>query len=233
MRIEIDETIAWRESRHRRSFGAAILVSGLLHALLFLVVPAPRLLTGPAETAAPHIGFEGPEIVLPELNPQEYRVDEQEQVATARLQAGALISQPVEILPESEAPEELPRRLASGLQGRSPDTNPVVELGEDWSLRSTSAPTSRSSDFVILKLVRPEYPRLSVSRGVEGVVRVQAAIDAEGNVGEVELLGSEVDRMCEEETIRAMKLWKFRPYERDGRAIPFRVIVPFRFRLED
>jgi TonB family protein len=215
---------------YRRRFGTALLVSAGLHSLLLFGFPVPPHWS--EISTAPHIGHAGPELHIGELNPQEFPLDEQENLASARRQAGAMVDERITIETESAARERILERIGTGVQGLDEMTNPVLELTEDWAVRSTSAPSSRASDFVILHMVRPEYPRIAIDADIEGLVKVQARIDTEGKVTEVEVLESEVDASCEEETLRAMRLWRFRPYRIGGRPVPFSVIVPFRFRLE-
>jgi len=221
-----------RESAYRRGLAAAFLASLLLHSILLLHFPAPgagawRQWSSPT---APHIGFAGPEEILPELNPQDSPADEQEALASARIEAGALVDAPVEYDPDDQEGNAPP--VPRGAGGRDESTVlPVLELNESFSIRSTSAPTSHTQDFVIEKLVRPEYPRIAIAAGVEGTVRIRAIVDVEGKVREVTIDHSEIDRSCEEETVRAMYQWRFRPYRLNGKPSEFTVIVPFRFRL--
>jgi TonB family protein len=228
--IVSDAAQSRREARYRRRFWICLGVSGFIHGGLLLGVPAPKRWSQP--WSVPRIGFAGPELHIGELNPQDFPVEQQEQLASARLRAGALIDERVEIESESQVKERILERIGSGEGGEDRITNPVLELTEDWALRSTSAPTSRRNDFVILDMVRPTYPHIAIVAGIEGLVRVQATVDVNGYVTEVEILDSEVDGTCEEATKSAMRQWRFRPYEINGRRVEFRVIVPFRFRLE-
>ncbi len=227
--FHVGMTSTARDAAYRRALRTALLASFLAHAALLLGLPAPRQWT--KVWNAPHIGFLGPTEVLPELNPQDRPVEDQEQLAAARRAAGAVIDIPVEFVPEPKA-DELRRPLPRGAGGRDRRTVPVLELTEDWALRTTSAPSSRSREFVILKMVRPEYPEEAIRKGVEGLIKIQAQVDVTGKVTDVRVLSSEVDESCLRETTRAMYLWKFAPYRIEGLAVDFSVIVPFRYRLE-
>ncbi len=218
------------ESRERRRFLAALTLSAAVHAT-FLIVSLP--VPGPwRQWSAPHIGFAGPELVLPELNPQDHPLEDQERLADARVRAGAIVDSKIEILPDPEATIQVPEPRAAGILGRDRRSNPVVELTESWDLRSTSEPSSRSLDFIIERMVRPEYPWTAIAREVEGMVRVQAAIDVQGRVRSVEILTPDADPDLVDATRRAMMRWKFKPYLVNGEAVEFTVLVPFRYRLE-
>ena len=221
---------ARRDEKHTRRIGIAIAASLLFHAALLFGLPAPKRWHD-ARTA-PHIGFAGPEIYLGELNPQDFPAEEQEKLASARREAGAMVDERVEVEPVSDEKDRILKQIESGLRGRGRVTNPVLELSEDWSLHSSSAPTSRTNEFTILEMVRPHYPLIAIAAGIEGLVKVQAWVDTDGKVVRVELLDSQIDSTCEDETIRAMYRWRFRPYRIEGEPSEFSVIVPFRFRLE-
>ncbi len=221
---------ARREESYNQRLGIALAASFLLHAILLFGLPAPKRWND--AWTAPHIGHAGPEVYLGELNPQDFPVEEQERLASARREAGAMVDEPVEMEQESDERDRILRQIGSGLQGRDRITNPVVELSEDWSVQSTSAPTSRTNEFTILRMVRPHYPLIAIAAGIEGLVKVQAWVDTDGKVIRVELLDSQVDSTCEDETIRAMNQWQFRPYRIEGDPIEFSVIVPFRFHFE-
>lgn len=218
------------ESRNRRRFILAMAVSGLIHAALLLIAaPVP----GPwRQWSAPHIGFAGPTLVLPELNPQDHPLADQEMVAAARVRAGAIVDSRIEILPDPDATIQIPEPKDAGIRGRDRTTNPVVELTESWDLRSTSEPSSRSLDFIIERMVRPEYPWTAIAREVEGMVRVQAIVDLHGRVKSVEILTPDADPDLVDATKRAMMRWKFKPYLVKGEPVEFTVLVPFRYRLE-
>jgi TonB family protein len=218
-----------RKRLDRRVQLGCLLLSTALHALLLLGLPAPREWHQPWE--ASHIGFEGPELLIGEINPQDHPIDEQEALASARAGSGALLEQAVVLPTDEENRAAIMRTLRRGDAGKGEASAPVMELGEDWALRSTSEPSNRSSQFVILTMVRPEYPTGAVQDGIEGLVRVQASINTEGRVVGVTILESEVDAACDEETKRAMGLWRFKPYRIGSVAVPFSVVVPFRFRL--
>ncbi|MBD3160584.1 MAG: hypothetical protein GF346_00530, partial [Candidatus Eisenbacteria bacterium] len=173
--IRAEARIDSRDPRYGRRFGFAVVVSAAVHALLLFATPAPRQWTEMRD--APHIGYAGPELYIGELNPQEFPVEQQEQLAAERRAAGALVEEPVEVEPESNRRDRIRQRMAAGLAGEEEATNPVIELGEDWALRSTSSPTTRTDEFVILQMVRPRYPPVAIAAGVEGLIRAQAWVD--------------------------------------------------------
>jgi TonB family protein len=110
----------------------------------------------------------------------------------------------------------------------------VIELGEDFAVVQRSGPIAQSEKFQALKIVRPEYPLSAIRRGIEGLVRLRVEVDAEGSVVEVDAIENTAqDSTLEQAAVEAMGLWKFRPYRLESRAVPFTLIVPFRYRLID
>jgi TonB family protein len=228
--VTITESALAREPRARRVQVACLIASALAHLSLLLALPAPRTWTQVGHVA--HIGPLGPEIYLGKLNPQDHVIEDQEALAARRISGGAFQEEAVRLPSQAEEREAIRRRLEQTQEHQRGEASvPVLELGEDWAIRASSEPSSRSRQFVIHKLVRPEYPVDAILHGIEGLVRVQAWIDTEGAVRSVEILDSEVDASCELETRRAMLLWRFRPYRVGGKPVEFSVIVPFRFRL--
>jgi TonB family protein len=226
----IMESILAREPASRRTQAACLIASALLHLALLFALPAPRAWTEVGNP--PHIGPLGPELYIGEINPQEHVIEDQELLAARRISAGAFQEEAVQVPTREEEREAIRKHLERSREERQGEARvPVLELGEDLAVRSTSEPSSRSRQFVILKMVRPEYPLDAIQQGIEGLVRVQAWIDSDGVVQSVQILDSQVDASCELETRRAMLLWRFRPYRVGGRPIEFSVIVPFRFRL--
>lgn len=97
-----------------------------------------------------------------------------------------------------------------------------------------SGAVARSEKFQTLKIVRPEYPATAIRAGREGVVRLEVHVDSLGKVTDVRnnegMMGNQdlVDS-----AVRAVYLWEFKPYLLESGAVPFTVVVPFRYRLVD
>ena len=217
------------DAAYRRNLAAAILASLTLHGALFLSIPTKG---GWARRSASHIGFEGPTEILPEINPLQAITEEQERTAAARTLAGAVVDARIEILPDPDAAGPAPPAVSPGLRGRDAEAVPVLELTESWNLRNAGEPTSRSNEFIIESMVRPEYPSIAIELGIEALVRVEAQIDRQGRVVSARVLNADVDELFVDGTLQAMRRWRFRPYRIDGRPVEFTVLVPFRYRLE-
>ncbi len=81
--------------------------------------------------------------------------------------------------------------------------------------------------------VKPLYPLAERKAGVEGYVVLQVVVEVDGSVGSISVLeGVEDHKSFEENSIRAMKEWRFEQAgeERGDRA--FQLLVPFEFHLK-
>ena len=74
--------------------------------------------------------------------------------------------------------------------------------------------------------VQPRFTPEAFERRVQGVVIVQTVIDREGNVTRVKVLKG-LGYGLDESAVEAVKLWKFRPGTRNGKA----VAVVFKFKI--
>jgi TonB family protein len=110
----------------------------------------------------------------------------------------------------------------------------VIELGEDFVVIQKTGALAQSEKFQAVKMVRPDYPPLAIRRGIEGLVRLRVEIDVEGTVIEVDVIeNTSQDGSLQKAAVDAMRLWKFKPYRINQKAVPFTLIVPFRYRLVD
>lgn len=110
----------------------------------------------------------------------------------------------------------------------------VIELGEDFAVIQKTGALAQSEKFQAVKMVRPDYPPMAIRRGIEGLVRLRVEVDIEGTVIDVDTIENTAqDSTLQKSAVDAMQLWKFKPYRIGQRAVPFTLIVPFRYRLVD
>jgi len=79
--------------------------------------------------------------------------------------------------------------------------------------------------------VAPDYPEAARRRGIEGLVLLEAVLDAEGRVAhDIAVLRSVPD--LDAAAVAALRRWRFRPArDETGRAVPVILEVPIRFVL--
>jgi protein TonB len=78
--------------------------------------------------------------------------------------------------------------------------------------------------------VTPVYPSIAQTVRVEGVVILEAVIDARGNVTSVEVLRS--IPLLDRAAIDAVRQWRYTPALLNGQAVPVVVTVTVRFQLQ-
>ena len=77
--------------------------------------------------------------------------------------------------------------------------------------------------------VAPEYPELARRAHVEGVVILEAVLDASGQVQSVKVLRS--SPLLDEAAIRAVRLWRYTPTELNGVPVPVLMTITVQFTL--
>jgi len=103
-------------------------------------------------------------------------------------------------LPDPPRPPDQPRRVGSGL-------NPPKRIA----------------------YTAPVYPQVAVSARIEGIVILEATIDAQGVVQNVTVLRSLP--MLDRAAIEAVKQWRYQPTRLNGQAIPIIMTVTVNFSL--
>jgi len=91
--------------------------------------------------------------------------------------------------------------------------------------RLTTAPSFK-------KKVEPLYPEEARRAGVEGTVQLEIWLDERGRVRKIRVLrspGHGLDRAA----VKAAALAVFRPGEIDGKPVPVKITIPYRFVLDD
>jgi protein TonB len=77
--------------------------------------------------------------------------------------------------------------------------------------------------------VQPEYPQIAIDAKKEGVVILEATVDANGAVQQVRVLRSEP--LLDKAATDAVKQWRYAPLELNGTAHPFILTVTVSFNL--
>lgn len=79
--------------------------------------------------------------------------------------------------------------------------------------------------------VEPGYTEAARRGRIEGVVILEAIIDADGHVHDVRVLKA-LPEGLDDEAIAAVRQWKFRPGTRDGQPVPVIFTLTINFRLD-
>ena len=82
----------------------------------------------------------------------------------------------------------------------------------------------------LLKSVPPVYPSTAKTQRVGGDVKIDALIDAEGNVTTTKILSGPV--LLHQAAAAAVKQWKYQPAYLDGKPTAMHLTVTVQFRLQ-
>ncbi|MCY1415313.1 hypothetical protein D9M71_307910 [compost metagenome] len=88
------------------------------------------------------------------------------------------------------------------------------------------------SDIKPLRMDPPVYPRMALSRGVEGRVKVLFTITSDGRIDDIQVLESVPSRMFDNAVRVAMQKWRFEPRVSGGRIVARKATKVFFFKLE-
>ena len=88
-------------------------------------------------------------------------------------------------------------------------------------------------DPVVAKEVHPRYTRQALEARIEGTIEMDAVVREDGSVGDVTITKSLDEQYgLDQEAVKAMKQWEFRPGTKDGKAVDVAVEVEMTFNLK-
>jgi TonB family protein len=131
-----------------------------------------------------------------------------------------------------EEPPKPPPPQGDSLHGSK---EPVKRATQAKTLAAPKAEEASAAPVVeskpkLLSAPLPEYPESARAAGVEGKVRLQLSISAEGKVVEVKVLES-LGHGCDEAAIAVARTYEFEPATRDGQPVATTITIGIRFAL--
>ena len=85
----------------------------------------------------------------------------------------------------------------------------------------------------VVKQVKAVYTQEAMDAHIEGTVGLDVVVQADGSVGDVKVARSlDPTYGLDEQAVKAMKQWQFKPGTKDGKAVAVRVEVEIRFTLK-
>ncbi|HYT73492.1 MAG TPA: energy transducer TonB [Vicinamibacterales bacterium] len=85
---------------------------------------------------------------------------------------------------------------------------------------------------VPVKEVQPNYTKEAMRRMVQGMVELSTVVLTDGTVGEVRVT-KPLDQDLDQEAIKAVKQWQFKPGTKDGKPVNVRVVLELTFTLRE
>jgi protein TonB len=89
--------------------------------------------------------------------------------------------------------------------------------------------SSNLKQAVLLKKVEPQYPAAARQSGIQGAVIIQAIIDREGSVSEIEVLSGPLS--LRNAAVEAVRQWRYQPYVLNGLAVDAEITITVNFTL--
>ncbi len=83
---------------------------------------------------------------------------------------------------------------------------------------------------VLVREVKPNYTSDAMKRQVQGVVEMSTVVKTDGSVGRIEITRS-LDPDLDEEAMKALRQWRFRPGTKDDQAVNVEVSIEMTFTL--
>jgi TonB family protein len=123
----------------------------------------------------------------------------------------ALVPAPAKARPESPTDSKKTEAAAASSAGELSGDEGAVIL------------SSKGAEKRLVHLVPPALPVGAGAQGMEGTVVLKTVVDDSGKVASIRLV--EGNPALADAAIRAVKQWRYRPYVRDGKPLPFQTVV--------
>lgn len=113
------------------------------------------------------------------------------------------------------------------------DKLPDIPKWSDFDVRTVEMhrDVPYSQDYVILKMVEPEYPPEELKQGIEGNVTVELLVDEHGHVAKATVLSRAGPRSFEDSSLDAVRQFVFQPPIENGRPSTMWVKFQIKFRI--
>ena len=92
--------------------------------------------------------------------------------------------------------------------------------------------SAAEGDVIPIVRIDPQWPREALLNGIEGWVKVEFTILADGTVTDPVVLEAEPRRMFDRNALRAILKWKFKPRIIDGKPVERRATQTIEFSLD-
>jgi len=83
---------------------------------------------------------------------------------------------------------------------------------------------------VVVKQVKPQYTAEARRAKVQGTVTLEAIVETDGTVGDVTVTKG-LEPGLDEQAVKALRLWRFEPGKKDGKAVRVRITLEMTFTL--
>jgi len=115
----------------------------------------------------------------------------------------------------------------------------LAQQPSNGSLSNTAEPTPSErprrvaqgvSEVLLIKKVKPKYPKAARAAGIQGSVVLQIVVDSNGKVKNLKPVSG--DPSLTPAAVDAVKKWKYRPYVLNGQRVEMETQVVVAFKLK-
>jgi protein TonB len=82
----------------------------------------------------------------------------------------------------------------------------------------------------IISSISPVYPSLAKNQHIDGDIRIDALIDANGRVSAMKVVSGPV--LLHQAAMDALRQWKYQPATLDDKPVPIHLMVTMQFRMK-
>ena len=176
------------------------------------------------------LGYEGPAKFEPEISIVDDRASPAKRASRER---HVMVLQNILIEGEDEPKRAKGKEPAKKPAERAREQQISLAEPEEYAYRTYAARAAAPyrEDYVILKMVKPEYPTDALLAAEEGYVLVEAYIASNGTVNEAYVRSSYGAVSFEASSLSAVKQFLFKPVHERGKPVSFWVSFLVRFQL--
>jgi protein TonB len=207
-------------------FAIAIAIGLVVSSLWIHNNPAPQATVAAADTAAPLGPTHKP---LP--SPTGGETTTMPTPTSAAADAAATVSSPVASNDADAASPPPSTDIQASPENAATDTQPApTQAPGSTPAQASPAATDESFPQVVVR-TPPVYPTDAVNDHLEGEVRLQINVDAQGSVGEIRIVKSSGSGSLDRAAVDAAMTWHYKAALRDGQPVAGTIEVPVDFRL--
>lgn len=111
----------------------------------------------------------------------------------------------------------------------APIVSVPISTGGGPYLGGFGGSNTQEGDVIPIVRIQPQYPREAALDGIEGWVKLEFTIEADGTVSDVAVLDSQPRRIFDRSARQALYKWKFKPRVIDGQATARRAATTIDF----
>jgi periplasmic protein TonB len=212
----------------------AVLLAAALNLFLFAVMPEMiRAVPENLERQEPVQAAQVVRVKRPEPPPQKEKPPEPEPLKPQQTAAPKPVQKQ---MPKPPAPKpSLPFALNPKLppMAHSLEMPPLESFAMDAPhLKDRYLARELDAGLIPLAKVAPVYPLHAARRGIEGQVRVQFLVTAQGTVTDIKILAADPEKVFDQSVIDCVSRWRFQPGRVQGIPVAALAQTTIKFQLE-